>query len=318
MITKTKVLYRNLIIILISLFFLNVAVGFYKSFSKIKNFNSSSISFRVQDKSVLSYFSNKSTVDYISEAEEMIDIFDKYNFSVESFLNDQSSNLIIFSSWPKDFLNIGSINKRKKLFINTLLPIIFVENRKILEDRKKILDWWNQSDGESFSREFWPGWLFELSEKYNYNDSSLGNLLIRVDIVPLSLVLSQAAIESGWGTSRYLNEGNAIFGQYTFDSKSGIMPKKRANDKKFFIKKFANLSDSVRSYLKNINTHNAYESFRQERRKLRMSGETLQGNVLADYLQKYSERSNEYVKDIKHIIETNNFMKFDKANGLLN
>ncbi|MFL2660594.1 MAG: glucosaminidase domain-containing protein [Alphaproteobacteria bacterium] len=318
MISKTRALYRNLTIILISLVSLNVAVGFYKSFSKIKNFNSSSISFTVQDKSVLNYFSNKSTVDYISQAEEMIDIFNKYDFSVESFLNDQSSNLIIFSSWPKDFLNISSVNKRKKLFINTLLPIIFVENRKILEDRKKILDWWNQSDGESFSREFWPGWLFELSEKYNYNESSLGNLLIRVDIVPLSLVLSQAAIESGWGTSRYLDEGNAIFGQYTFDPKSGIKPKERANNKKFFIKKFANLSDSVRSYLKNINTHNAYESFRQERRKLRMNGETLQGNVLADHLQKYSERSNEYVKDIKHIIQTNNFMKFDKANGLLN
>ncbi len=264
MTSKVKGLYKNLIIILVSLVSLNLAVGFYNSFSKIKNFNSSSISFRVQDKSVLSYFSNKSTVDYISEAEEMIDIFNKYNFSVESFLNDQSSNLIIFSSWPKDFLKINSVNKRKKLFINTLLPIIFVENRKILEDRKRILDWWNQSDGESFSREFWPGWLFELSEKYNYNESSLGNLLIRVDIVPLSLVLSQAAIESGWGSSRYLNEGNAIFGQYTFDPKSGIKPKERANDKKFFIKKFSNLSDSVRSYLKNINTHNAYESFRQK------------------------------------------------------
>ena len=315
---KTNALYRNLVILLISFLLVNLAIGFYKSFSKIKNFNTSSISFRVQNKSVLDYFTSKSTVDYISEAEEMIDIFDKYNFSVESFMNEPSSSLIIFSSWPKDFMNINSVKKRKNLFINTLLPIIFIENRKILEDRKKILDWWNQSDGESFSREFWPNWLFELSEKYNYSESSLGNLLIRVDIVPLSLALSQAAIESGWGSSRYLNEGNAIFGQYTFDKKSGIKPRERRDDQKFYVKKFANLSESVGSYLKNINTHRAYEDFRQERRKLRMNGEDLLGNSLANYMTNYSERNIEYVKDIKYLIETNNFMKFDKVQGLMN
>ena len=213
---------------------------------------------------------------------------------------------------------LKAVNKRKKLFINTLLPIIFVENRKILEERKKILDWWNQSGGDVASREFWPNWLFELSEKYDYKESSIGSLLIRVDIVPLSLVLSQAAIESGWGSSRYLNEGNAIFGQYTFDRKKGIKPRDREIGKKFFVKKFSTLSESVRSYLKNINTHLAYEEFRQERRKLRMNGESLSGNVLANFLENYSERNQAYVDDLKLLIETNNFMKFDKTNGLLN
>ena len=315
---KSKAINRNLIVLLVSFIFINLAIGFYKSFSNIKKIGNSSISFTVQDKSMLKYISKESKVDFIGEANEMIDIFKKYNFSVESFLNDQSSNLIIFSSWPNDFLNIKSVNKRKKLFINTLLPIIFVENRKILEDRKKILDWWNQSGGEVVSREFWPNWLFELSEKYNYTESSIGRLLIRVDIVPLSLALSQAAIESGWGSSRYMNEGNAIFGQYTYDSKNGIKPRERANGKKFFVKRFSTLSESVRSYLKNINTHSAYEDFRQERRKLRMNGESLSGNVLANYLKNYSERNQAYVDDLKLLIETNNFMKFDKTNGLLN
>ena len=315
---KSKAIYRNLVILLVSLVFVNLAIGFYKGFSKLKNSINPSISFKVQDKSVLNYFTDKSTFDYISEAEEMIDIFEKYEFSVETFLSNQSSNLIIFSTWPHDFIDIKSVNKRKKLFINTLLPIIFIENRRILEDRKKILDWWNQSDGESFSREFWPNWLFELSEKYNYTESSLGNLLIRVDIVPLSLALSQAAIESGWGTSRYINQGNAIFGQYTYDSKNGIKPKERSSGEKFFVRKFSSLSDSVQSYLKNINTHIAYESFRQERKKLRMNGEDLLGNVLANYLTNYSERKQSYVDDLKLLIETNNFMKFDKIEGLLN
>ena len=315
---KSKAINRNLIVLLVSFIFINLAIGFYKGFSNKNNIGSSSISFIVQDKSMLEYINKESQVDFIGEANEMIDIFEKYNFSVETFLNDQSSNLIIFSSWPNDFSNIKSVNKRKRLFINTLLPIIFVENRKILEDRKRILDWWNQSGGEVVSREFWPNWLFELSEKYNYSESSLGKLLIRVDIVPLSLALSQAAIESGWGSSRYLNEGNAIFGQYTFDSKNGIKPKKRADGKKFFVKRFSTLSESVRSYLKNINTHLAYEDFRQERRKLRMNGENLSGNVLANFLKNYSERSQAYVNDLKQLIETNNFMKFDKSIGLLN
>lgn len=315
---KSKAFNRNLVVLLVSFIFINLAVGFYRSFSNIKNIGNTSISFTVQDKSMLDYMNNESKVDFIGKANEMIDIFEKYNFSVESFLNDQSSNLIIFSSWPNDFLNIKSVNKRKKLFINTLLPIIFVENRKILEERKRILDWWNQSGGDLASREFWPNWLFELSEKYDYTESSIGSLLIRVDIVPLSLVLSQAAIESGWGSSRYLNEGNAIFGQYTFDSEKGIKPRDREIGKKFFVKKFSTLSESVRSYLKNINTHLAYEDFRQERRKLRMNGESLSGNVLANFLKNYSERSQAYVDDLKLLIETNNFMKFDKTNGLLN
>ena len=124
--------------------------------------------------------------------------------------------------------------ERKKLFTNTLVPIIFIENQKILNDRKKILDWLNEMEGESISKEFWPQWLLDLSKKYDYKESNLGNLLMRVDIVPISLALGQAAIESGWGTSRYAREGNAIFGQYTFDKNQGLKPNRREKDKDFF------------------------------------------------------------------------------------
>ncbi|GIR25454.1 MAG: hypothetical protein CM15mP40_00620 [Alphaproteobacteria bacterium] len=100
--------------------------------------------------------------------------------------------------------------------------------------------------------------------------------------------------------------------------KTELNPREREDGKKFFVKRFSTLSESVRSYLKNINTHLAYEDFRQERRKLRMNGESLSGNVLANFLKNYSERSQAYVDDLKLLIETNNFMKFDKTNGLLN
>ena len=305
--------YRNLIILLVSLALLNVAVGFYSSFNKSKQSKSTQINYTIENMKFNDETLKSKSVDYISQADEMVEIFKKYEFSVDSFLNDESANLIIFSSLPDDFMEIKSVNERKKLFINTLLPIIYSENLKILEDRKKILDWWNESQGENFSRDFWPSWLFELSEKYETSDSNLGNLLMKVDVIPISMALAQAAIESGWGTSRYLREGNAIYGQYTFEKDKGIRPERRESNEKFFIKKFSNLSESTRSYFKNINTHRAYDDFREERKKLRMNGVKLSGVKLVKFLTSYSERRDEYVKDVENIIQSNNFMKFDNS-----
>ena len=305
--------YRNLIILLVSLALLNVAVGFYSSFNKSKQSKSTQINYTIENMKFNDETLESKSVDYISQADEMLEIFKKYGFSVDSFLNDESANLIIFSSLPDDFMEIKSVNERKKLFINTLLPIIYSENLKILEDRKKILDWWNESQGENFSRDFWPSWLFELSEKYETSDSNLGNLLMKVDVIPISMALAQAAIESGWGTSRYLREGNAIYGQYTFEKDKGIRPERRESNEKFFIKKFSNLSESTRSYFKNINTHRAYDDFREERKKLRMNGVKLSGVKLVKFLTSYSERRDEYVKDVENIIQSNNFMKFDNS-----
>ena len=305
--------YKNLIILLVSLALLNLAVGFYSSFNKSKQSKSTQINYTIENMKFNDETSESKSVDYISQADEMLEIFKKYEFSVDSFLNDESANLIIFSSLPDDFMEIKSVNERKKLFINTLLPIIYSENLKILEDRKKILDWWNESQGENFSRDFWPSWLFELSEKYETSDSNLGNLLMKVDVIPISMALAQAAIESGWGTSRYLREGNAIYGQYTFEKDKGIRPERRESNEKFFIKRFSNLSESTRSYFKNINTHRAYVDFREERKKLRMNGVKLSGVKLVKFLTSYSERRDEYVKDVENIIQSNNFMKFDNS-----
>ena len=313
-----QLVYRNILLFLIGLFLLNLCIGFYGSIKNVDSNKSTSINYTVQDKEIVKNSSKYGTVDYISQAREMIDIFKKYNFTIDSFIKDQSANLIIFSSLPKDFMDINSVSERKNLFINTLLPIAFIENLKILDDRKKILDWWSQSNGETYQREFWPNWLYDVSDKYDYEGSNIGELLMRVDIVPLSLALAQAAIESGWGTSRYLREGNALYGQYTFDKNLGLKPQDRDKNKNFYVRKFINLSDSTRSYLKNINTHNAYVKFRQERGTLRMNGDSLKGLSLVKFLDNYSERRAEYVSDIKTIIETNNFMKFDKVEGLIN
>ena len=313
---ESNITYKNLGIFLISLLLINIAVGFYNGFSKKKDAKNLSVNYTIRNTKIFNSNTSDVTVDYISESSEMIEIFNKYQFSVDNLLNNQSSNLVIFSSLPRDFMDIQPVIERKRLFINTLIPIIYSENLQILNDRKKILDWWRESDGENFSRDFWPQWLFELSEKYGSSDSNLGNLLIRVDIIPISLALAQAAIESGWGTSRYSREGNAVFGQYTFDESKGLKPKDRNKNDEFFIKKFSNLSESVRSYLKNINTHLAYADFREERKKLRMSGENLSGYKLVNFLKDYSERREFYIKDVKEIMSSNNFQKYDKGNVL--
>ena len=313
---NSSIVYRNILLFLVLIVLLNIAIGFYSSFKKNKKTNGTSVNYVVNNLNSNKEKRDLASVDFISQADQMMEVFKKYDFTIDDFLSNESANLIIFSSLPEDFMNIQPISERKKLFINTLLPIIFLENSRILEDRKKILDWWNESQGENFSRDFWPSWLFELSEKYDSDDSNLGNLLVKVDIIPISMALAQAAIESGWGTSRYLREGNAIFGQYTFDKKKGLKPMDRDKDKKFFIKKFSNLSDSTRSYLKNINTNLAYKEFREERKRLRMGGEILSGLKLSNFLTRYSERKNDYVKDLKKIIESNNFMKFDNKNSM--
>ena len=313
---ETSITYNNLGIFLISLLLINIAVGFYNSFSKKKDSKGLSVNYTIKNTKIFETDPSDVTVDYISESSEMIEIFNKYQFSVDNLLNNQSANLVIFSSLPSDFMDIQPIIERKRLFINTLIPIIYSENLQILNDRKKILDWWRESDGENFSRDFWPQWLFELSENYGSSDSNLGNLLMRVDIIPISLALAQSAIESGWGTSRYSREGNAVFGQYTFDESKGLKPKDRNENDEFFIKKFPNLSESVRSYLKNINTHLAYADFREERKKLSMSGENLSGYKLVNFLKDYSERRESYVKDVKEIMSSNNFQKYDKGNVL--
>tara|TARA_B100000886_G_scaffold340205_1_gene308407 strand:- start:1582 stop:2517 length:936 start_codon:yes stop_codon:yes gene_type:complete len=300
---------KNILFFLVSIIFLNISIGFYNSVSKKALTESEQVNFSVMDKSIEN--TSLSQIDFINEANEMIGVFEKHDFSIDSFINNESTDLIIFSSLPKDFMAIQPIQKRKDLFIQTLVPIIFVENKKILEDRQKILEWWRESEGDVYSKDFWPSWLFELSESYNSNENNLGNLLMKVDVVPISLALAQAAIESGWGSSRYLREGNAVYGQYTFDQDKGIVPKQRDSDKKFLVRKFNSLSDATRSYLKNLNTHKAYTDFRYQRRNLRMSGDVLSGTDLANFLTNYSERKNDYVKDLKNLINTNNFMKFD-------
>lgn len=255
----------------------------------------------------------KQSSEFISLAKEMFRIFEEHNFSRHSFLNNTYDSLIVFSSLPEDFMSVEPVSTRKELFVKTILPIIFLENEKVLAERNKILEWWTDTDGELIMRDYWPDWLKSISEKYLYEGENIGDLLMSVDIVPISLAVSQAAIESGWGTSRYAREGNAVFGQYTYKEDLGILPKDRPDEEKFLIRKFQTISDSTASYIKNLNTHYAYKDFRENRKKIRMNGEKISGISLVKHLINYSERKEDYINDVEKMIKDNNFNDFDSV-----
>ena len=135
---------------------------------------------------------------------------------------------------------------------------------------------------------------------------------MRMDIIPVSIAIAQAANESGWGTSRFALEGNALFGQWTW-SKKGISPKNKDPDETHKVLQFQILKASVRAYKNNLNTHNAYKEFRETRAKLRQEEKIITGLELAKYLKKYAAEGEKYVAILEAIINKNSLTDFDKA-----
>ena len=147
-------------------------------------------------------------------------------------------------------------------------------------------------------------------KQYGVKNKDLLTLKIRMDEIPVSLAIAQAAKETGWGTSRFALEGNALFGQWTF-SGEGIKPLAIDNDKTHKIMKFQILQASIRAYQRNLNTHSGYKKFRKFRAMARDNDEKLDSLVLADYLDQYAETGVEYTKVLKKIIQQNSLKDFD-------
>ena len=139
----------------------------------------------------------------------------------------------------------------------------------------------------------------------------IDKLLLRVEIIPNSIVLAQAAIESGWGSSRFAQEYNALFGEYTYDNSKGVVPLERENGDTHLIKAFNSYNNSVTSYFNNINSHYAYEDFREIRKIMRERNNFSNVNLLVERLSTYAEDEN-YIRTIKQVIKTNNFSIFDQ------
>ena len=260
------------------------------------------------DKSINSYEKDTATL-YINDLYTVKSLQqNKFieNFQIDHIRETKTIPNVIVAKLPKDLKSIKSIKNRKDLFIKITLPLIVKENEKLLSLNKKIKSLKNSFGQIPRKKAIWVKQLM-----IEYKADTLDELLIKVDEIPVSLALAQAVIESGWGTSRFAYEGNALFGQYVWgSSKNGIIPNDRETDAKFKIKSFNSLSDSVASYMKNLNTNFHYHEFRINRFVLRSNNLALRGSDLAEYLLSYSIEDN-YTDKIKNIIEINNFEDFE-------
>ena len=210
---------------------------------------------------------------------------------------------------PKEIKSIESSKKRKKLFIQIVLPLIVEENAKIRLDRKKLF----RILSKNINTQKEKNWLKDKFRQYGLKDGDFYSLKVRMDEIPVSLALAQAAKETGWGTSRFAQEGNALFGQWTW-SGEGIKPAGVDKDAKHKVAKFAVLKASVRAYQRNLNTHSSYREFRKERAIQRDNEEKLDSLKLVNYLDKYAETGQKYIDVLKQIIKQNSLTDFDDVN----
>jgi Bax protein len=203
---------------------------------------------------------------------------------------------------------IENSKKRKEFFIQIVLPLIIEENNNIKLDRKTLFTIINKSNNSVSEKQ----WLERKYKQYGVRSKDLSTLKIRMDEIPVSLAIAQAAKETGWGTSRFALEGNALFGQWTW-SGEGLKPKEAKEDQSHKVMKFNILQASVRAYQRNINTHSTYKDFRKARAKLRDSNKPLDSIELSKYLNKYAETGNQYVEVLQKIIKQNKLQDFDDA-----
>jgi len=236
------------------------------------------------------------------------ELFKDTNYTLKNVRKTKLVKPIKLSLLPEEMKKIESTKKRKNLFIKIVLPLILEENNRIKFERKKLFTILNKNSNSKEEKK----WLNLKFKQYGVLNNDLSTLKIRMDIVPVSLAIAQAAKETGWGTSRFAIEGNALFGQWTW-SGEGMKPAGSNSDDTHKVMKFKLLKASVRAYQRNLNTHSSYKKFRLERAKLRDNGKEIQSLILADYLDKYAETGVEYVKILKKIIEQNNLEDFDDA-----
>ena len=244
-------------------------------------------------------------------AETTLNLFEDLNYDLKAVRAGQKVKPIYLTKLPKDLNTLGDTKTKRELFIKIVLPLILHENEKIIDDRKRLF----KILGKNFNSPGEKVWLNRRFKEYKIEDKDLAELKMRMDIIPVSIAVAQAANESGWGTSRFALEGNALFGQWTW-SKKGISPKNKDPDQSHKILQFQILKASVRAYKNNLNTHNAYKEFREVRAKLRQSGTTITGLALIKYLKRYASIGEKYTEIIEGIMVQNSLTDFDKANLL--
>ena len=213
-----------------------------------------------------------------------------------------------------DFSQYTDVKAKKQAFFDYLQPIVAANNQRILDDRARLYALADTSD-EALSRED-RRFLDKLVDRYEVDTAVNSNtqrteLMMRLDTVPMSLALTQAAMESAWGTSRFAREGNNLFGQWCYQAGCGIVPKRRGEGQVHEVASFDNIDAAVASYLRNINSHRAYADLRAARADLRAANQPVTGNAMANHLLRYSERGSDYVEEIQSMIRVNKLAVLD-------
>jgi len=213
-----------------------------------------------------------------------------------------------------DFSHYTQVKEKKSAFFDYILPLVKHSNQLVIEDRKQLESLAAEVGELSF---FQRRTLIELAEDYyvdreNRSDLQvIEQLRLRVDPVPPSLALAQAAIESAWGTSRFAVQGNNLFGQWCYKKGCGLVPLRRNSGTQHEVAKFDTVSESVGSYIRNINTHRAYQDLRVSRAQLRTERGSASGHQLAENLLEYSELREKYVHEVQAVIRINKLARYD-------
>ncbi len=240
------------------------------------------------------------------KTETVLNLFEDVDYKLSEVRAEKLVKPIYFTQFPKDLETIQSTKLKKETFIQIVLPLVVAENERIIEDREKL----KVLSEKKYTTDLEKQWLRQKLLEYKVKKGDLKELMTRMDIIPTSIALAQAAKESGWGTSRFALEGNAIFGQWTW-SGQGIAPLNRESDKNHKILKFPILRASVKAYQNNLNTHKSYKNFRDKRQNLREKKKKLIGLELTDTLKNYAQTGSEYTKKLNQIILQNRLTDFE-------
>jgi Bax protein len=212
------------------------------------------------------------------------------------------------------------LTDRKQAFINALLPYIEQENRRIGVTRSNVERVFARLDARRALDKSEKQQIARLAVKYRLQGDPLQDkearieLLRKIDIIPASMALAQAANESAWGESRFAREANNLFGIWTYDEEKGLKPLDREEGKTHLVRIFDDFGESVRYYMHTLNSHPAYEELRNIRQQLRESNQVIDGHALAAGLEQYSARGQQYIDLIQSLIRQNEWARLDTGN----
>ncbi len=242
------------------------------------------------------------------KTETVLSLFEDVEYDLKTVRYQKRVKPIYFTQFPKDLDEIKDTKLKKETFIKIVLPLVVAENDKILDDKIKL----KRITSKKMTSDKEKSWLRLKLREYKVKNSDMAELNKRMDIIPVSIALAQAAKESGWGTSRFALEGNAIFGQWTWTGQ-GIEPLNKGKNEGHKILRFPILRASVKAYKNNLNTHRGYSEFREKRYNIRKRNKSIRGLDLTDTLDKYAQTGKEYTDILEQIIKQNDLSDFEKV-----